>query len=490
MENAAQNGHRAEDRERRKFCSFYQAAISKATSYTVYCAGWTGFWVDASAPSGSVSACSTNKLGDSVQLDGGDEDETEIHKTVGEQLFFAGGYTIDRRGREALTLTSVCNLRALAIHEGFLATMERPEICEDKRHGDALADKEHFWHKNCVDYLELAPGERGETSASSLLVEEEFGWRGIEGDGGGEFGDAKEFYWKGGALMSGIQRGEANGAVEGGVRVRVFFIKRPPGTPYIQKQLQITLPTLEYLCSHFNVSQTFVESLFENQIWCGSGCFVQRNEDRKIRSFEMFYRGNCGWRDRTQIYYRCDFEKRTVTYLVVNCSEKAIKRITDNDVVKRPFALDALLADECLKAWQDAIIRYRTKLIEYEYHDIDTDNKETLSLATNYLHGLSSNLYRITEHLADFEERMIFLRNVLSTYVGASRQHPGWREDVWKMFHLCSQTDNKISAAMTSTNVEIARLTSAISEETQRDNSAMITLSIVAMLFLPGTFVS
>ncbi|KAI9861048.1 MAG: hypothetical protein M1813_005477 [Trichoglossum hirsutum] len=279
---------------------------------------------------------------------------------------------------------------------------------------------------------------------------------------------------------------------------------------------------LEYLRSHFNVSQTFVESLFENQIWCGNGCFVQRDGSGRIGSFEMFYRGNCGWRDRTQTYFKCDFEKRTVTYLVVNCSEKAIKRITDKDVVGRPLALDALLADECLKAWQDAIIHYRTKLIEYEYHDIDTDDKDTLASATNHLHGLSSNLHRVTEHLADFEGRMVFLRDVLSTYVEASEQHPGWNmgggdvDDSFKflisgaqmcgrwavnyrvraglminlMFHLCSQTDNKISAAMTSTSVEITRLTSAISEETQRDNSAMITLSIVAMLFLPGTFVS
>ncbi|KAH0541631.1 hypothetical protein FGG08_003921 [Glutinoglossum americanum] len=300
------------------------------------------------------------------------------------------------------------------------------------------------------------------------------------------------------------------------------FLKRPAGTPYIQKQLQITSNMMQHLCTRFKVSQAFTEMLFENQIWSGNGCFVQRDKDR-VQRFDMFYRGNCGWRDRTQTYFACDFEARTATYLCVNCSEKEIERITKEDVVSRVLALDALLADECLRAWQDNINHCRKRLIEYEYHNIDLKSKAFLATATNQLHGLSSNLHRITEHLADFEERMEFLRDALGKYVKASELHPAWcdREGVdvddsfrflisgaqmcrrwsvnyWErvglrinlMFHLCAQTDNQTSAALASTNVEISHLTSAISEEAQRDNSAMITLSVVAMLFLPGTFVS
>ncbi|KAH0538327.1 hypothetical protein FGG08_005062 [Glutinoglossum americanum] len=252
---------------------------------------------------------------------------------------------------------------------------------------------------------------------------------------------------------------------------------------------------------------------------------VGGHADRTIE--EMFYRGNCWWRDRTQTYFTCDFEQNTATYLVVNCSGTVMGRIMDGEVTKRPFALDALLADECLKAWQDAISHYRGRLIDCEYRDIDTDNKEALATKTVELHSLSSNLHRVTEHLADFEERMNFLRDALRTYRLAIEQNqPKWRmenmgrgADVdeslrflidgakmgrrWAvdylqrarlrinlMFHLCSQNDNKVSAALTSTSIEITRLTSAISEEAQRDNSAMITLSIMAMLFLPGTFVA
>jgi hypothetical protein len=50
-----------------------------------------------------------------------------------------------------------------------LAMMERPEISEEKRYEDVLTDKEHFWHKSCVDYFEVTPGERGETSTLSLF---------------------------------------------------------------------------------------------------------------------------------------------------------------------------------------------------------------------------------------------------------------------------------------------------------------------------------
>ncbi|KAI9777056.1 MAG: hypothetical protein M1839_009107 [Geoglossum umbratile] len=376
----------------------------------------------------------------------------------------------------------------------------RPEIEEKERFEEVFKGEEgRFEKRSCVDYFEVGGRAR--------RVWE----RGLDDEG----------------LMELLERGDKEGSVEG-VRVRAFFLKRSPDTPYIQKRLRITSGLMHDICSRFQISKTFVESLFDKQIWSGNGCFTQRNTEGRITRLELFYRGNSWWRDRTQVYVLHDFDERSITYLTVNCSETAIKRIRERDVVLRPFALDALLADEALKAWQDAINHYRGRLIHYEYRDVDTDDKHALATATNELHGLTTNLHRVTEHLADFRERMEFLRDALKTYymvVGQNRER--WRLggggdeglDVdeslkflidgakmgrrWAvnylaratslinlMFHHCSQTDNKIFAALTSTSVEITRLTSTLGEEAQRDNSAVVTLSVLAMLFLPGTFVA
>lgn len=50
-------------------------------------------------------------------------------------------------------------------------------------------------------------------------------------------------------------------------------------------------------------------------------------------------------------------------------------------------------------------------------------------------------------------------------------------------FNLASQADNR-------TNLDIARNSKAIAEETRKDSSSMITMATLTMLFLPGTFVS
>jgi hypothetical protein len=50
-------------------------------------------------------------------------------------------------------------------------------------------------------------------------------------------------------------------------------------------------------------------------------------------------------------------------------------------------------------------------------------------------------------------------------------------------FSIGSQVDNR-------TNLQIAELTSKISQEAKRDSSSMITIAAVTMVFLPGTFIS
>jgi len=246
----------------------------------------------------------------------------------------------------------------------------------------------------------------------------------------------------------------------------------------------------------------------------------------------LFYRGECGWDDRSQTVFVADFLTNTATYLIVDCSPGALSRLIGNNshaphVVERPFALDALLLDVCLKAWQDVLNRYRACLLSYEYpspRELKIKTKHDLRLATSQLHNLCSDLHRLSEHLADFEERARFLRNAYQKFVEAVRTHnESGGESTWPLheeasssaddaltylisgadtcrrwaanyqnrahlyenllYHTAAQADNDV-------NIEIARLTSAISQKTRRDSKALIALSVLAMAFLPSNFVA
>jgi hypothetical protein len=58
------------------------------------------------------------------------------------------------------------------------------------------------------------------------------------------------------------------------------------------------------------------------------------------------------------------------------------------------------------------------------------------------------------------------------------------------LYHTAAQVDNDVNKRNSETNIQIARLTGLISREAQRDSKAMIALTVLAMAFLPGTFVS
>ena len=246
----------------------------------------------------------------------------------------------------------------------------------------------------------------------------------------------------------------------------------------------------------------------------------------------FFYRGECGWNGRSQTAFVADFLTNTATYLLVGCPHDAFSRLTRNnspvfDVVARPFALDALLLDVCLKAWQDILNRYRACLLSHEYpspEKVKIKTKHDLRVATNQLHNLCSDLHRLSEHLADFDERARFLRNAYQRYLDAVRRHSEnsgtlrwplrdkasssaddaltylisgadstrrWaanyqnRAHLYEnlLYHTAEQVDNNV-------NIEIARLTGTISQKVRRDNKALILLSVLAMAFLPSNFVA
>lgn len=141
--------------------------------------------------------------------------------------------------------------------------------------------------------------------------------------------------------------------------------------------------------------------------------------------------------------------------------------------------------------------------------------------ATSQLHNLCSDIHRMFEHLADLEERGKFLRDTYRRYIDAIHENNKYKDKEWPLdkpysvedslkylisgadickrwaanyksrthlyenmlYHTAAQEDNRVNGENAKTNIRIANLT-------KDDNKSVIALSVLAMLFLPGTFVA
>ncbi len=138
-------------------------------------------------------------------------------------------------------------------------------------------------------------------------------------------------------------------------------------------------------------------------------------------------------------------------------------------------------------------------------------SSETTPIIFDHLHELSRQWHIVGEDLTDFENRVEFSLGIWKRYF-SDHSKQTWRVSTepslsliisraqfWRrwvstytrrtnirmnlFFNLANQGDSRI-------NIDIARTSKAIAEETKRDSSSMITIAAVTMLFLPGTFVS
>lgn len=99
-------------------------------------------------------------------------------------------------------------------------------------------------------------------------------------------------------------------------------------------------------------------------------CFLGRDENQKLSSFEICYRYSCGWNVDTS-YIQLTRTRDLCTYFCVNYPPSAGRRLKkylqkSPSLAYREFFLGALAADESVKAWQTVIGDRRRKLINFE----------------------------------------------------------------------------------------------------------------------------
>ncbi|KAF2687246.1 hypothetical protein K458DRAFT_415510 [Lentithecium fluviatile CBS 122367] len=250
----------------------------------------------------------------------------------------------------------------------------------------------------------------------------------------------------------------------------------------------------------------------------GSHCFTQNDNDSCLSSFEVSYRYICGW-DSGKAFIQFLRTRYQTTYFCINCPSRTRERF-EGYLAKNPkfafrdFFIDALIADDSLKMWQEDIGERRNRLLDqerkYKGEDIEFDT------ATRQLHKLSYDWHTLGQDCRDHLAQLDFIQRTYEKYMTRLQDPKNeWQVDksndmgetfealkstcdnctrwttVYRertnirinlLFHLAAQSESR-------TSTQIAASTAKVAEQTQRDSASMITIAAVTMFFLPGTFI-
>ncbi|KAL9609893.1 MAG: hypothetical protein Q9167_005364 [Letrouitia subvulpina] len=272
--------------------------------------------------------------------------------------------------------------------------------------------------------------------------------------------------------------------------------------------LKLHPSTLEWFQTQFNLPLLFFDCVVNISKWAktGNGYFVRHNEEGRVIGIDTLYRlGGIG--GAVHIWSSHQLDPKSTTYVISNCPQGAKDRIVscmsnlEAGEYNRLLLVDAFLANFCSDQYKKEIEEAR-RASEIPW--------EGLAASFENLHRLSQTWYILYEDLIDFEERVQFLLEVCSGLKSAYGLKPriktaetlkflASRTQIWRrwvasyntrtknridlFFNLAIQKDNRI-------NIEIARLTKDIAQESRKDSSSMITIAALTMVFLPGTFVA
>lgn len=149
----------------------------------------------------------------------------------------------------------------------------------------------------------------------------------------------------------------------------------------------------------------------------GDTCFLGRDKNRKLSSFEICYRYSCSW-DVGTSYIQLTRTRYLCTYFCVNYPPSARRRLEkylqkSHSLAYREFFLDALTADESVKTWQMVIGDRRRMLINFERRQPSV-NMDTV---TKDLHILSRDWYILHQDISDLSVQLRFLKNSYCKYI-------------------------------------------------------------------------
>ncbi|KAH7077769.1 hypothetical protein BKA63DRAFT_593022 [Paraphoma chrysanthemicola] len=265
----------------------------------------------------------------------------------------------------------------------------------------------------------------------------------------------------------------------------------------------------------------------EDGYWAkmGNQRFMRCRADGNLEALEVCYQYRSGWDGPVSFIHFIATSSQSTNFCI-NYPAGARDRLEelikeDPSVLYRPFFLDTLAADDSLKRWQIDIGQRRQKLREFEVA-YNSDRVE-YDAATRDLHEMSLQWLSLGQDCMDLKLQMDFLRDAYMRYEEKVRANTFiWTVDLiedvrdtidvlrsqcdichrWTqvyrertdnrinlVFHLVNQQEMKTSRDIAATNTEVAKATARVARETQRDSASMITIAVVTMVFLPGTFI-
>ncbi|KAJ3510758.1 hypothetical protein NLJ89_g4493 [Agrocybe chaxingu] len=185
------------------------------------------------------------------------------------------------------------------------------------------------------------------------------------------------------------------------------------------------------------------------------------------------------------------------TYITYNLPEAAWHAIVAcaPQMLLQPLSVDLFFSRSLLRRNQQALWENQDSVFQLEEdHQLKSSlTPETATAAITQLHGVARAMHRFRADLCDLPstgemelsiESLEYLKSQIEVLLD---QQTAGRERIATQIALFFNLSNQLDSR---TNLDIARLTSEISVSTQRDSSSMITIAIVTMFFLPGTFIS
>ncbi|PPQ63838.1 hypothetical protein CVT24_009788 [Panaeolus cyanescens] len=247
---------------------------------------------------------------------------------------------------------------------------------------------------------------------------------------------------------------------------------------------------------------------------------VRRDEKGSVVSLDGFYNILHPDEDTSigMTWFSQTFSSETSTYIIHNCPEMAkdllleFSKGTQTAKLLEPFATDVFIADESFRLWNMQIFGPLENLDKYADKPISSLTSRESQEAVEELHSMIEHLHDMTSSFKDLKSRLEHLMRFHQQYIKLFNPPEQLYEPTTEsLTFILTQADNVlrgISSASerlkirinlfigfstqqhTSTNMDIAEFTSKIAMAGQKSSSAMITIAALAMLFLPGTFVS
>ncbi|CAA7262143.1 unnamed protein product [Cyclocybe aegerita] len=291
-------------------------------------------------------------------------------------------------------------------------------------------------------------------------------------------------------------------------------------------------PTVRWMQQRFRVSPLFFNSAVlaflpgQEHV-----CFLHRDQAGKATRLEGFYqvknhyefRKHAVWfshmlgQDGSSTYITCNFPEEAKS-AIVTCSQKCAAAAA---LFLRPLSIDLFWSQGVLRTLAGVLGGVVTGLIQVEENTQlkPSITPDAAAAAISDLHHSSRELHLLRGRVGDLQVIIQFLATMAQKisqhalpctaedvpvkgemdsiiesldYQKSQTEHLGRQEAVYHgrittqialFYNLSNQLDSR-------TNLDIARLTSKISISTQRDSSSMITIAILTMFFLPGTFIS